>query len=382
MTAHDPSSTESRRLLVTVLSGSPGAGKTALLQHILRHGHARRIAVLTHDGPGPHDHGDDCPCCTAHDDLRERVGAMARTGDFDHLVLESAATTEPMPVAESFLPDEDDDAPLDERVRLDTMVTVVDASTFLDDYRVAPSLVARGLASDEHDERTLTDLLVAQVEFANVLVVNKCDLVDEATAREVEGVLRALNPGAEILRAVHGEVPVERLLGTGRFDFDAVERSAGWQRELEGDPPAGLDAYDIRSLVFRCPLPFHPQRLWQLLHDERTWTGILRSRGFFWVASAPHIAYELSQAGGVTDLRPAGHWSTPWPLAPTDDPPNGHPRYGDRVQELVFIGQHLDVPRLRRELQLCLLDPSLDPGGGAAWRDLPNPFPTPDADDV
>lgn len=407
VSSYDRSASVPRRLPVTVLSGSLGAGKTTLLHHVLRNRRGSHVAVIINESnevdPGVVAHGDallpraqerpvelshGCICCTLRDDLYAEVQRLAQEGRFDHLLIESTGASEPMSVAQTFLLEDETGARLDDLAYLDTLVTLVDTTTFLDDYRAAPSLIERGSAIDEDDERTMADLLIAQIEFANLIVMNKCDLVEDDLAREVEGVLRALNPGAQVVRAIRGEVPVDLVLGTGRFDFDAAERSAGWQRELEGNHAAELDAYGIRSLVFRCALPFHPERLWRFLHDEHTWTGILRSKGFFWVASAPSVAYALSQAGGITDIRPAGHWEAPTPAtgelpaaAGPEDATDWHPRYGDRVQELVFIGQDLDVPRLRRGLQLCLLDPSLDPGGELAGHALPNPFPAADQDD-
>ena len=266
--------------------------------------------------------------------------------------------------------------------RLDTMVTVVDAASFLRDYYEAEGLSDRGESLGEDDERTVTDLLIDQVEFADVIVLNKLDLVSEDQAGEVEAVLAALNPGARILPATRGEVPLASVLDTGLFDYERAESSAGWIRELQGEHTPETEEYGISSFTYRTPRPFDAERLWEFIHDEDVWRGVLRSKGFFWVAADDAVAYELAQAGGVNTVTPAGTW---WAAVPRED--WGHPEgerpdekpdwdasFGDRAQSLVFIGQRLDEEGLRSRLDACLLDERAldDPH---EWRSLPNPFP-------
>jgi G3E family GTPase len=263
------------------------------------------------------------------------------------------------------------------------MVTVVDASSFLREYNASEALSKRGESLGEDDHRTVTDLLIEQVEFANVIVLNKLDLVTESQANEVEAVLRALNPGAEVVRATHGEVPLDRVLDTGRFDYDEAASSAGWIREMQGEHVPETEEYGISSFTYLTPHPFDGDKLAAFLHDEANWKGVLRSKGFFWVAANHGVAYEWAQAGGVGGVKPAGLW---WAAVPRerweqedgerpDQHPDWHPRFGDRAQQLVFIGQHLDEPALRARLDACLLGAELAAGDSSAWAALPNPFP-------
>jgi len=263
------------------------------------------------------------------------------------------------------------------------MVTVVDAAGFAAGYWGGQSLQERGEALGDDDLRTVTDLLVEQVEFADVIVLNKTDLVDAAGLREAEGAVRALNPRARIVRAVSGVVPLDAVLDTGLFDPEEAARSAGWIRELQGEHTPETEAYGFTSFTYRTAAPFDAERLWQLFHDPATWRGVLRSKGFFWVAQRPLIAFEWAQAGRVSSLRPAGRWwvamdREEWPSEPgsrPDEAPGWDPVFGDRCQELVFIGQRLDAARIRSSLDACLLPPALVAAGEALWVGLPCPFP-------
>ena len=394
----------SERLPVTVLSGFLGAGKTSLLNNVLNNREGMRVAVIVNDMSEVNidavlvEHGgaelsrteeklvemsNGCICCTLRDDLLAEVSRLAQERRFDYLLIESTGISEPIPVAQTFTFEDEKGVSLSQVSRLDTMVTVVDAASFLRDYNAAEALQDRGESLGEEDHRTVTDLLIDQIEFADVIVLNKLDLVSNDQALEVEAIVKALNPGAKILMATRGQVPLECVLDTGLFDYEKAESSAGWIRELQGEHTPETEEYGISNFTYRTSQPFDAEKLWALLHDDENWSGVLRSKGFFWVAADHRILYEWAQAGGVFNVNPVGMW---WAAVPReywehpegqrpDQRPDWHPRFGDRAQQLVFIGQQMHEAAMRARLDACLLDERLAAADSKAWAEFRNPFP-------
>ncbi len=376
-----PAASTLKKLPVTVLSGFLGAGKTSVLNHVLNNREGLRVAVIVNDMSEVNidsklvessaqlnrvdeklvEMSNGCICCTLREDLLIEVNKLAKEGRFDYLLIESTGISEPMPVAATFSFLDEEGNSLGEVAEVDTMATVVDGEKFLEDYSSLDSLQERDAALGEDDERNLADLLIEQIEFANVLVLNKTDRMSLEQVATLRGILHKLNPEARIIETQFGKVQPQEILNTRLFDEEKASRMAGWLKEIQGIHTPETEEYGISSFVYRARRPFHPYRLWETL--EEGWEGVLRAKGFVWLATKHNLIGVYSQAGNCVSLEPARPW---YAALEKDEWPEDEVSlrtihslwqepFGDRMQEMVFIGQNLDRTRIESALHDCLL---------------------------
>lgn len=391
------------KLPVTVLSGFLGAGKTTVLSHILNNREGKKVAVivndmseinidasmvqnevsLSHQEEKLVEMSNGCICCTLREDLLLEVNKLAKDGRFEYLVIESTGISEPLPVAETFTFADEDGVSLSDVAKLDTMVTVVDSVNFLKDYDEAKYLQETGESLGEEDERSVADLLVDQVEFADVILISKTDLSNETEIKRLTAILKSLNTHAQIIPVAQGQVDINSVLNTGLFDFDRAQQAPGWLKEMRGEHIPETEEYGIGSVSYVARRPFDPKKFYDFLHSTKQYGKLIRSKGFFWLATRPEFAGQWSQAGGIARYGFAGMF---WKAIPKENWPQDEDYlesiekqwvepFGDMRQELVFIGQNLNKENITSALNDCLLKEEDVLRGKEYWATLEDPFP-------
>ena len=392
------------KLPVTVLSGFLGAGKTTVLSHILNNREEKKVAVIVNDMSEINidseivrnevtlnrseeklvEMSNGCICCTLREDLLEEVTNLAKQGRFDYLVIESTGISEPLPVAETFTFADENGTSLSDVATLDTMVTVVDSVNFLKDYEDAKYLQDTGESLGDDDERSVADLLVDQVEFADVILISKTDLVSPDELKRLKAILKTLNTSANLIAIENGNVDISKVLRTGLFDFEKAQRAPGWLKEMRGEHVPETEEYGISSFSYEARRPFNPTKFFKFLHGIKDYGKLIRSKGFFWLATRPEFAGQWSQAGGIAHYGFAGMF---WKAVPKKDWPSDEDYlesikeqwvepFGDMRQELVFIGQNLDKEKILETLDECLLTEDEVLRGKSYWMTIEDPFPS------
>jgi len=393
-----------KKLPVTVLSGFLGAGKTTVLSHILNNRKGKRVAVIVNDMSEINidstivqnevtlnrseeklvEMSNGCICCTLREDLLEEVTKLAQANRFDYLVIESTGISEPLPVAETFTFADENGSSLSDVAQLDTMVTVVDAVNFLKDYDDAKYLQDTKESLGEEDDRSVADLLIDQVEFADIILISKTDLAPSSDVKRLTAILKTLNTHAKIIPISQGQVNIDEVLNTGLFNFEHAQEAPGWLAEMRGEHIPETEEYGIGSFSYIARRPFHPKKFYQFLHSTEKYGKLIRSKGYFWLGSRPEYAGQWSQAGGIAHYGFAGMF---WKSIPKKDWPQDEDYlesiqekwvepFGDMRQELVFIGQGLDKENFIKALDKCLLSEEEVSKGKAYWMTLQDPFPS------
>lgn len=391
------------KLPVTVISGFLGAGKTTILSSILNNRVDKKVAVIVNDMSEINidssiiqnevslNHSEEkliemsngCICCTLREDLLEEVTKLAQQKRFDYLVIESTGISEPLPVAETFTFSDEDGVSLSDVANLDTMITVVDAVNFMKDYEEAKYLKETGESLGDDDERSVADLLIDQVEFADIILISKTDLADLDEIERLKAVIKTLNTKAKIIPIAHGNIDINEVLNTGLFDFEKAQHAPGWLKEMRGEHVPETEEYGISSFVYEARRPFHPRKFFDFLHSTEQYGKLIRSKGYFWLATRPEFAGQWSQAGGIAHYGFAGMF---WKAVPKKNWPDDKEYltsiekqwvepFGDMRQELVFIGQGLDQKSMIKSLDKCLLNERDVLKGRSYWATLDDPFP-------
>jgi len=391
------------KLPVTVLSGFLGAGKTTILSHILNNREGKKVAVIVNDMSEINidanmvksevslshkeekliEMSNGCICCTLREDLLLEVNKLAKDDKFDYLVIESTGISEPLPVAETFTFADEEGVSLSDVATLDTMVTVVDAVNFLKDYDEAKYLKESGESLGESDERSVADLLVDQVEFADILLISKTDLVEASEVSRLKAILKTLNTHAQIIPISLGKIDIDKVINTNLFDFERAEKAPGWLKEMQGEHVPETEEYGISSFSYVARRPFYPEKIHNLLHDTKRFGKLIRSKGYFWLGTRPEFVGQWNQAGGIARYSFAGRF---WKSVPKKDWPEDEESlniinkqwvepFGDMRQELVFIGQNLNKEGMTEALDNCLLTDEDILKGKVHWATFTDPFP-------